>query len=99
MDGFSLNKNFLPGKFSYMEHESLIRQGLIPPVYISDHYLREFLNSELDIPGDYLFKFFRQNSDGDLILTDESVIESQKGIFGEVFKQAAMLIFQGKGLI
>lgn len=76
MDGFSLNKNFMPGKFSYLDHDILIRQNLISPVYISDHYLKELYNANDHVPGDYLFKFFRQNSDGDLILTDQNVIDS-----------------------
>ena len=46
-----------------------------------------------------IFKDFDVQKDGELKVVNKDIIESQKGIFGEVIKRAMQSIFSGQGLV
>ena len=46
-----------------------------------------------------IYKAFRRDEDGYLILIDKKVLESQKGIVGEMIKRASKQILFGGGVM
>lgn len=99
MDGFALNKELLPGSFSLLLSESLRRNYLVPPVYYSRDLIQRIYNDSIFVEKSPAEGFFTRNKQGDLVLVDQAVISSQKGIFSEVLGQAAKFLLTGRGLV
>lgn len=47
----------------------------------------------------FIQKAFQMKEDGDLILVDQNIIDSQKGVMGDILKQATFLFFKGEGMV
>ncbi len=94
---FYTGKN-LPLPFCYIKNLNP-KEKLKTPIYMDWDFIEENFNKTKKVKVPYLIKAFVPNEKGELILTDENIIQSQKGILGEVLKKMTMLLLTGQGLV
>lgn len=90
------------GPFSYYEMGSLMEKGALKPgeVPLSVCYLPlEELNKPVAKTPEEVFADFSIEKDGNLKLTNEELVNAQKGILTYVLKKATTKILEGKGIV
>lgn len=76
------------------------KEKLISPVYFSEDFIRQKFNSTKYMPHeDVLSRIFKLNEKHELVVIDKKILESQKGILADVFKQATFLLLTGQGMV
>ncbi len=76
------------------------KEKLIAPLYLSEEFIRHRYNSQKYVDhNNTINKIFKVNSKAELILIDKKILDSQRGIIGDVIKQAGFLFLTGQGLV
>ncbi len=76
------------------------KEKLVSPCYFSDDFVRQKYNSSKYMPHEeVLANIFKLNEKKELVIIDKKVLESQKGILADVFKQATYLLLTGQGMV
>lgn len=97
-DDYCYNGNNVSLPFSYIKNINP-KDKLNVPLYMDWDFICENYNRDEKQKVADLEKSFIPNEKGELILTDQKIIESQKGIISDVLKKMAKLIFTGQGLV
>lgn len=93
---FVLTKNFAthPMSFGYGYTEKPFKDLVLPVFMGPEHYKKQPPSKR-----DEIFIDIKRTDDGELKLVNQEVIDSQKGILGEVIKKAMVSIFTGQGMV
>jgi len=86
--------------FSVAKNQMKPKEKLVAPVYFSEDFIRQRYNSMQYMDHeDVLTRIFKLNEKHELVVVDKKVLESQKGILADVFKQATFLLLTGQGMV
>ena len=92
--------NTVPSPFSFLSISEIQNKNLRSPIYLNENYIKSHFNLHKYINTNKIFReVFKINKEGELVLVNKEILESQNGILTDVLKQAGMLIITGQNVV
>lgn len=85
--------------FSYLRNKLRPKDVLVSPCYFSREYYILHCNRQIEVlPDDVHRDFYELNKNNELQLVNKEAIRNARGVFPEILKHAAYLLFTGQGI-